>query len=94
MCSPLGVSDGRVTQMSDSPGASRASRGAMGYQDLQYETRCEILKAADFDPRANISLDENRCWQWSSEKPGLHRKVREYFWSRGEQDPAHAAERC
>jgi hypothetical protein len=55
-------------------------------QDRQYKTRCEILKEADFDPHADISLNENRCWQWSSEKPGLHRRVWEYFGSRKEED--------
>jgi hypothetical protein len=61
-------------------------------ENRQYETRHVILQEADFDPHADISLDRNRCWQWSSEKPELHRRVWEYFGSRKEQDVAQPAE--
>lgn len=53
-------------------------------ENRQFNTRATILQDADFDPQADISLDGNRCWQWSSEKPELHRRVREYFWNRKE----------
>ena len=61
-------------------------------ENRQYRTRCAILKENEFDPHQDISLDGNGCWQWSSDKPELHRRVREYFWSRKEQDLTHSAE--
>ncbi len=38
----------------------------------------------DFDPKADIALDHNGCWEWSSDKPELHRRVKQYFASRKE----------
>lgn len=50
----------------------------------RYLERHGILCDAEFDPRKDISLDANQCWQWCSNKPELHRRVREYFWGRKE----------
>jgi hypothetical protein len=47
--------------------------------DRRYLERYEILRAFDFDPQTDIKLDGNGCWQWSSDKPELHRRVKEYF---------------
>jgi hypothetical protein len=44
-----------------------------------------ILKDADFNPHTDISLDANRCWQWSSEKPELHQRIKQYFFERKEE---------
>jgi hypothetical protein len=54
-------------------------------KNRQYGTRLNILKEAEFDPHADISLDADGCWQWNTDKPELHRKVEEYFWSRIEE---------
>lgn len=51
----------------------------------QYGYRNLILKDADFDPHADIEIDSNRCWSWSSKKFELHERVREYFSSRREE---------
>lgn len=37
-----------------------------------------------FDPRRDIALDDAGSWRWSSDKPGLHAYVREYFTARRE----------
>ncbi len=50
----------------------------------QYDTRYSILKDDDFDPAVDIGLDESGCWQWTSEKPRMHRRVTEYFSARRE----------
>jgi hypothetical protein len=56
------------------------------HENRRYQIRSLILKEVGFDPHADISLDQNKCWQWSSDKPELHRRAREYFWSRKEED--------
>jgi hypothetical protein len=50
----------------------------------QYASRQHILTEAGFDPGTDIALDTHRCWQWNSNKPELHGKVREYFAARRE----------
>lgn len=50
----------------------------------RYLERHKILRDAEFDPRADICVDANGCWQWSSDKPELHQRLREYFESREE----------
>ena len=40
-----------------------------------------ILFEEDFDPLQDIALDAGGCWQWSSDKPNLHRRVRNTFLS-------------
>lgn len=51
----------------------------------QYRTRHLILKNAYFDPCRDIKIDSNQCWCWNSDKFELHKRVREYFWSRKEE---------
>ncbi|MBV6489990.1 MAG: hypothetical protein CNCCGFBP_00379 [Fimbriimonadaceae bacterium] len=41
------------------------------------------LSALGFDPYRDLRLSPRGVWQWSSERPELHRYVREYFESRG-----------
>jgi hypothetical protein len=49
-----------------------------------YLNRREILLRHVYDPARDIALDGNGCWQWASDKPDLHREVREYFVGRDE----------
>ena len=42
------------------------------------------LAPFDFDPATDIARDEAGCWQWSTEKPGLHQYVKDYFAARKE----------
>lgn len=53
-------------------------------RNRQYASRLHILTEARFDPKTDIALDQNQCWQWSNDKPELHRKVCEYFTARRE----------
>jgi hypothetical protein len=53
--------------------------------DLQlrrYAERRSYLET--FDPFTDIAPDGSGCWRWSSDKPDMHRLVREYFRSRSE----------
>jgi hypothetical protein len=54
-------------------------------KDRFYEKRSLILAEHHFDPNKDIKIDNNGCWQWSSEKPDLHRNIQEYFWLRNEE---------
>jgi hypothetical protein len=40
------------------------------------------LRDLGFDPFTDIAKTEQGTWRWSSDKPALHARVREYFWSR------------
>jgi len=51
-------------------------------RDRRYGERLRLLADHAFDPCRDLTLGENGAWLWSSEKPGLHREVREYFRSR------------
>jgi hypothetical protein len=52
--------------------------------DRQYGRRHSRLRAFDFDPRHDITLDCSGCWRWNSNKKALHAFVRRYFESRNE----------
>ena len=54
-------------------------------KNRRYLLRSVVLRETDFDPAADITLDDAQCWRWSSNKPELHRKVEEYFRSRKEE---------
>lgn len=54
------------------------------FHDRSYSNRHEILKKYNFDPLTDITLDENACWKWNSEKTGLQQKIFSYFASRKE----------
>lgn len=53
-------------------------------KDRQHVNRGLILFQNEFDPEKDIKLDNNGCWAWNSEKPELHKNVKEYFWIRKE----------
>ncbi len=46
--------------------------------------RHEGLASFQFDPFEDIAIDRNGAWRWSSDKPGMHEYVRNYFVSRRE----------
>ena len=46
--------------------------------------RHEILVRHEFDPVADLAIGSTGAWQWNSDKPALHRAIREYFLSRKE----------
>ena len=45
----------------------------------RYFARGEILSSAGYDPATDIALSPEGCWRWNSDKPEMHRRVREYF---------------
>ena len=49
-----------------------------------YKRRYEVLRENDFDPETDISLTEGGVWQWSSDKPKLHRYFILYYYLRHE----------
>lgn len=53
-------------------------------QDRQFMSRQQILTKFDFNPFTDIAFDRNGCWRWSTNKPGLHKAVAQYFQSRNE----------
>jgi hypothetical protein len=55
-----------------------------------YLVRREILLRHAFDPAADVAPNGDGCWEWSSDKPELHREVRDYFAGRAEDEPEPA----
>jgi hypothetical protein len=53
-------------------------------EDRQFTQRYERFRRFDFDPAADIALDESGCWRWSSDKPEMHAYLRDYFAGRRE----------
>jgi len=49
-----------------------------------YGERAKILRDNAFDPQADIAVDDAGCLRWNSDKPDLHRRVREYFAARAD----------
>ena len=54
------------------------------FKDRQYTRRYDILTEHSFDPVKDITLDNQGLWKWTSDKPRLHKAVRDYFRSRYE----------
>ena len=49
----------------------------------QYGDRLQILRSHNFCIK-DIRVGENGAWEWSSDKPGLHKAIRDYFLNREE----------
>jgi hypothetical protein len=56
--------------------------GDVGHR--RYRERHDGLRHYDFDPFADIALDDNGAWRWNSDKPAMHEYVRAYFAARRE----------
>jgi hypothetical protein len=54
--------------------------------DRLYVERFADFARFDFDPFADIATDAAGCWRWSTDKPAMHRYVRDYFAARREDD--------
>jgi hypothetical protein len=46
--------------------------------------RYQGLEPFEFDPRVDIAADGEGGWRWNSDKPAMHRYVRDYFAARKE----------
>jgi len=53
-------------------------------RDRAGRTRHEGLRRFRFDPFNDISIQENGCWRWNTDKPEMHHYVQDYFISRRE----------
>jgi len=54
----------------------------------RYVTRNRDLAGFAFDPRADVRIGPNGCWEWDSDKPALHQWAIDYFRSRKEDGEA------
>jgi hypothetical protein len=50
----------------------------------KYSERMMILREHNYDPARDIALEPGGCWRWNSDKPEMHRRIREYFQERDE----------
>jgi hypothetical protein len=50
----------------------------------KFRQRYADFAAFDFDPVADVALDANGVWRWSSDKPAMHDYLRHYFAGRQE----------
>lgn len=55
-------------------------------KNRQYTTRYQPCCVHNFDPKTDIELDENLLPRWCTDKPELHKAIREYFVNRKEDD--------
>ena len=46
--------------------------------------RHEGLRLFSFDPDEDIAITDQGCWRWATDKPEMHRYVRDYFAARKE----------
>jgi hypothetical protein len=69
----VGCVDGRIFHLWHGDASNR-----------RYLQRHLELAQFRFDPFHDISIASDGCWQWSSDKPELHRYVRDYFLARKE----------
>lgn len=69
----LGVVPGQVISLWHGPESARDYYGAV----------CSI-RDSGFDPLNDLCLNNDGCWEWSSDKPDLHRWAYEYFFKRQE----------
>jgi hypothetical protein len=57
-------------------------------ENRRYAQRNKELRALAFDPRQDIRLSVNGCWEWASDKPELHAWASRYFEERREDEDA------
>lgn len=55
-------------------------------ENRRYQARHDCMVEFDFDPDADVVVNADGLLEWSSDKPGLHRAVRDYFVGRREDD--------
>jgi len=62
--------------------------------DRGYPQRHHPMRQFDFDPDVDVEVDASSLWKWKSDKPELHKFVREYFASRKEDGASPASPSC
>lgn len=53
-------------------------------KNRRYDFRDDTMKHFDFDPQNDLKLNADQCFEWASDKPRLHKYMRDYFWIRNE----------
>jgi hypothetical protein len=56
------------------------------FKNRQHGERYAVYRKFNFDPEKDIKIGESGAWEWTSNKPGLHKEVRDYFFSRNEDE--------
>ena len=59
--------------------------------DRQYRQRHIEFAKYEFDPFHDVSIDTSGCWRWTTDKPQMHRLLKEYFSSRYEDGRPESA---
>lgn len=49
-----------------------------------YWLRRNVLRKYGFEPKRDIRISRNGCWEWATNKGELHKSIRRYFWMRNE----------
>jgi hypothetical protein len=57
-------------------------------ENRRYAQRHKELIELAYDPREDIRISSNGCWEWATEKPVLHEWARRYFVERREDEDA------
>lgn len=56
-------------------------------KNRNYNLRCQELKALRFDPRTDIKLSAEGCWEWTGNNPSLERWANDVFaWRKEDGD--------
>jgi hypothetical protein len=51
-----------------------------------YSQRGKYLSSNNYEPKTDITLDNNGVWKWNSDKPIMHKQVNGYFFERDEDE--------
>lgn len=52
----------------------------------KYEQTCKLLDKYEFNPKKDLIINEDGCYDWASSKPKLHEGLINYFHARNEDD--------
>jgi hypothetical protein len=55
-------------------------------RNRRYVERNQLLRGAGFDPTADVRVSAGGLLEWASDKPALHRGVKQYFLARREDE--------
>jgi predicted glycosyltransferase involved in capsule biosynthesis len=56
------------------------------FKNRRHSERYVVYRRFQFNPEKDIKIGESGVWEWASNKPGLHKEVRDYFFSRNEDE--------
>ena len=48
-------------------------------KNRNHKHRSEILSRHEFNPETDIRIGQSGLWEWATDKPDMHREVRQYF---------------